>query len=180
MMMNNVNSSSPNQKSMFTTPKASQQTQPLKASLPKPLRIAKALSVLMDSAIRIPFVNKTIGLDGVLGAFPIAGDILTFGVALYGLGVALHYKVPNAILARMVGNIMVDLLVGAIPLLGDVFDVFFKANRRNYALLMDYLENHMPHILYPDVIPPPRHSHGYEEVPHAAHAVVDVTPKERA
>jgi hypothetical protein len=180
MMTNNTNPISSAWNDALHQPKATSQAKPLKAKLPKPLRLAKALSVLMDSAIRIPFINKNIGLDGILGTFPIAGDIVTFTVALYGVGLAVYYKVPNTLVARMIGNIAIDLLIGVVPVLGDVFDVFFKANLRNYTLLIEHLENEMPHILYPDVIPTPKHTHSYEEATPASHAVVDVTPAERS
>ena len=146
------------------------------ARIPKPLRLAKALSVLMDSAIRIPFINKRIGLDGILGSFPIVGDILTFTVSLYGVGLGIYYRVPNPLVAQMVGNILVDLLIGAVPLMGDVFDIFFKANTRNYHLLMEHLEAEMPHILYPHLVAPPIVG---QSTPHASSVVVDVTPTER-
>jgi hypothetical protein len=144
------------------------------AVLPKPLKLAKALSRVMDNAFRIPFTQKTIGLDGILGSFPIVGDTLTLVVALYGVGLAVHYQAPTSLLVRMIGNVFLDALVGVVPLLGDVFDVFFKANARNFALLMEYLEQEKPHILYPHLVPPP--PAGTTSPSAAAHLVVDVTP----
>ena len=71
--------------------------------------------------------------------FPLAGDVLT-GLVQVGLVlVALkHYRVPSHVAARMLGNVLLDVAVGAVPLLGDLFDVAFKANTRNLKLLEPY------------------------------------------
>jgi hypothetical protein len=94
------------------------------------------LAWLMDRAIRIPGTNITVGLDALLGLLPVGGDFLTglvqVGIVLTAL---VHYRVPKAIALKMAGNVLIDTLVGAVPVLGDVFDVFFKANTRNMALL---------------------------------------------
>lgn len=94
------------------------------------------LAWLMDRAIKIPGTNISIGLDALLGLLPVGGDVLT-GVVQTGLVmVAVHrYRVPKVVAARMVTNVLLDMSVGAIPFVGDVFDVFFKANTRNIHLL---------------------------------------------
>ena len=94
---------------------------------------------LMDRAIRIPGTRITLGLDALLGLFPLGGDVLT-GLVQVGLVlVALkHYRVPSHVAARMLGNVLLDVAVGAVPLLGDLFDVAFKANTRNLKLLEPY------------------------------------------
>lgn len=91
---------------------------------------------LMDRAIRVPGTPIRVGLDALLGLLPVGGDVLT-GVVQVGIVlVALYrYKVPKAVAARMAANVLLDVGVGSIPLLGDVFDVFFKANTRNLHLL---------------------------------------------
>ena len=87
----------------------------------------------------IPGTNISVGLDAVLGLLPIGGDVLT-GLVQAGLVlVALrHYKVPRTIAARMMANVLLDIAVGSIPILGDVFDAAFKANSRNIKLLEPY------------------------------------------
>ena len=94
---------------------------------------------LMDRVVTIPGTKISIGLDAVLGLLPIGGDLLT-GLVQAGLVlVALrHYKVPRTIAARMMANVLLDVAVGSIPILGDLFDVAFKANSRNIKLLEPY------------------------------------------
>ncbi len=96
---------------------------------------------LMDRAVRIPGTKITLGLDALLGLIPIGGDLLT-GLVQAGLVlVALkHYRVPRSVAARMAANVLIDISVGAIPLLGDLFDVVFKANTANLKLLEPYRE----------------------------------------
>jgi Domain of unknown function (DUF4112) len=97
------------------------------------------LAWLMDRAFHIPGTRIRVGLDAMLGLLPVGGDLLT-GLVQAGLVlVALrHYKVPKIVAARMVANVLIDVAVGAIPLLGDLFDVGFKANTRNVQLLEAY------------------------------------------
>ena len=94
------------------------------------------LAWLMDRAFRIPGTPIHVGLDAILGLLPVGGDFLT-GLVQTGLVlVALfHYRVPRPIAARMAANVLIDVAIGSIPLLGDVFDIAFKANTRNMALL---------------------------------------------
>jgi hypothetical protein len=94
------------------------------------------LAWLMDRAITIPGTRITIGLDAILGLLPVGGDFLT-GLVQTGIFLAAlyHYRVPRAVAARMAANVLVDVAIGSIPVLGDVFDVFFKANTRNLKLL---------------------------------------------
>lgn len=95
---------------------------------------------LMDRAFTVPGTNVRIGLDALLGLLPLGGDVMT-GLVQSGLVlIALrHYRVPPAVAARMMANVLLDIGVGSIPLLGDLFDVAFKANTRNMALLDPYL-----------------------------------------
>jgi hypothetical protein len=97
---------------------------------------ARQLSRLLDSAIRIPGTELRIGLDPILGALlPELGDALTGVLALTLLGVAYRERVPKLVLLRMLINIGLDALLGAIPVLGDAFDFAFKANDQNLALI---------------------------------------------
>ncbi|MFO0890285.1 MAG: DUF4112 domain-containing protein [Isosphaeraceae bacterium] len=95
---------------------------------------------LMDRAWGIPGTRIRLGLDAVLGLLPLGGDamagLVQAGIVLLALG---RYQVPPVIAARMMGNVLLDISVGAIPLLGDLFDVAFKANTRNLRLLEPYL-----------------------------------------
>jgi hypothetical protein len=97
---------------------------------------AKHLSRLLDSAVTIPGTNVKIGLDPILGLLlPELGDTLTAAVSLTLLGVAFRERVPKLVLARMLINIAIDALLGAVPLVGDVFDFAFRSNEKNLALI---------------------------------------------
>jgi len=100
------------------------------------MRGLEQLAWLMDRAIRIPGTQITVGLDSILGLLPIGGDVATgiiqVGIVLMAL---YRYRVPRPVAARMAANVLLDVVVGAIPLLGDAFDVAFKANTRNLQLL---------------------------------------------
>ena len=97
---------------------------------------ASRLAHLLDSAIQIPGTNVRIGLDPILGALlPELGDALTAVLSLSLLGVAFRQRVPKVVMARMLLNIGFDAVLGAIPVVGDVFDFAFKANEQNLALI---------------------------------------------
>lgn len=89
------------------------------------------LAEQMDSAFRIPGTKIRFGWDSILGLAPGVGDAATTIVALAPVAAAYRHGAGRWLLARMLSNVMIDATIGAIPLLGDVFDVFFKANRRN-------------------------------------------------
>lgn len=108
---------------------------PAAAALQRLERFAR----LMDAALRIPGTNRRIGLDGLFGLMPGLGDSFTAILALYPILEAARLGAPTSLLLRMVGNVGVDALVGAVPLAGDVFDVLFKANIRNVELLRQHL-----------------------------------------
>jgi hypothetical protein len=89
----------------------------------------------LDEAVRVPGTNLRFGLDGIVGLVPGAGDLLGSALGLYALAAAGAAGAPRSVIARMAGNLAVDALGGAVPLLGDVFDFIFKAHRRNARLL---------------------------------------------
>jgi hypothetical protein len=94
---------------------------------------------LMDRAVVIPGTKISLGLDALLGLFPIGGDVATGLVQVAIVLIALrHYHVPRSVAMRMMANVLLDVAVGSIPLLGDLFDVGFKANTRNVRLLEPY------------------------------------------
>jgi hypothetical protein len=103
------------------------------------LRNLERVAWLMDRAFRVPGTKISVGLDAILGLLPIGGDVLT-GIVQAGLVMAAlgRYRVPRAVAARMMFNVLIDVAVGSIPLLGDMFDVAFKANTRNIRLLDPY------------------------------------------
>lgn len=102
----------------------------------------QALARWMDTVFEIPGLNVRFGLDALLGLFPGLGDVATSLVALYILRAAQQRGVSRVTLARMGTNILIDWAVGSIPLVGDAFDVVWKANHRNVELLRQHVEAH--------------------------------------
>jgi hypothetical protein len=105
-------------------------------------RIARIewLATLLDARFGIPFTKLRFGADSLIGLAPGVGDVVTTALALYIVYEAHRLGVPKAVLVRMLGNVAVDGLVGAVPVAGDVFDVMFRANRRNVRILREHLE----------------------------------------
>lgn len=101
---------------------------------------ARVLARALDSAVRIPGTNMRFGLDPLLGLVPGLGDVA--GAAMGGYLVLLGSRLgaPKTVLARMVVNVALDTLAGVVPVIGDLFDVAWKANNRNMALLERYIE----------------------------------------
>ena len=97
------------------------------------------LSHLLDNAIAIPGTNYRIGLDPFLGLLPGAGDVAGTALSAYIVIQAARWKLPTATLLRMLINVCLDWLVGTLPMLGDLFDVGWKSNARNVALLEEHL-----------------------------------------
>lgn len=98
------------------------------------------LAWLLDNSIRIPIIGYRIGVDALLGLIPGVGDAAGALLSGYIFYSAFRMKAPASILARMGLNIIVELLFGMLPLLGDVFDATFKANARNMELVDGWLE----------------------------------------
>ncbi len=93
------------------------------------------LSKLLDTWFRVPGTNIRFGLDGIIGFVPGIGDFLA-GAASCIIVVAAYFRgVPLVTVARMVVNLLIEIVVGAVPFLGNLFDIGWRANRRNYALL---------------------------------------------
>jgi hypothetical protein len=105
-----------------------------------PLPATRSLTRLLDEAIRIPGTNIRVGLDPLLGLVPGMGDVLGAALSGYVIILASRNGAPPSVLGRMLGNVLIDSAVGAVPLLGDLFDAGWKANSRNLALLERYLE----------------------------------------
>jgi hypothetical protein len=103
----------------------------------------RQLARLLDAAVRIPGTNIRFGLDAVLGLIPGAGDIAGGILSMFVIVQAAKVGAPRSVLARMVLNVAIDSIVGAVPILGDLFDVGWKSNIRNTDLLERYVER--PH-----------------------------------
>jgi hypothetical protein len=96
------------------------------------------LAKLMDAQFKIPGTNIRFGLDSLIGLIPGVGDLSTFAVSGYMLWIMANNGASGFLLARMVLNILIDAIVGMVPLLGDIFDIAFKANIRNMKLMQQH------------------------------------------
>jgi hypothetical protein len=94
-----------------------------------------SLADLMDSAFPIPGTNWRIGLDPIVGLIPGIGDLIMSIFSFLIVFAAWQRNLPKVTIARMVGNIAIDTLLGAMPILGDIFDAAWKSNKKNVALL---------------------------------------------
>ena len=97
------------------------------------------LANIMDTAIVLPG-NIRVGADAVIGLLPGIGDAVTTGISLWIVKEAHALGASKHILTRMVGNVAVDAITGVVPVLGDAFDVIWRANRRNVRLLREHFE----------------------------------------
>lgn len=100
---------------------------------------ADRLARLLDRAVRVPGTNIRFGLDALLGLVPGVGDVATGAFSVYIILEAARLGVPRATLLRMLGNVAVDTVGGSVPLVGDLFDVAWKSNSKNVALLQRHL-----------------------------------------
>ena len=107
------------------------------------LASARALAHLFDEAIRIPGTKRRIGIDPFIGVIPGLGDIVGGASAAYLILVARRVGAPTSVMLRMLWNIAVDVILGAVPFVGDLFDAGWKANVRNLRLLERYVAS--PH-----------------------------------
>lgn len=99
------------------------------------LNNARALARVLDTAVGVPGTKLRIGLDAILGLIPGAGDAVSAALSGYIILAAARAGASKPVLLRMVGNVLLDTVVGAVPVLGDLFDVAFRSNARNVALL---------------------------------------------
>ncbi len=95
------------------------------------------LSRWMDGLFRVPGTGWRFGLDALVGLVPGVGDFATTAVSLYILTSGVRYRVPKVTLLRMAANVAADYLVGSIPVVGDLFDAFWKSNQMNVELLRE-------------------------------------------
>jgi hypothetical protein len=90
---------------------------------------------LMDNQFRLPGTSFRFGLDPILGFLPVVGDLASFGVSAMLVMTMARHGASGKLVALMLVNIALDTLIGSIPILGNIFDFFFKANERNVRLL---------------------------------------------
>ena len=95
----------------------------------------RRLQYVLDEAYRVPGTSIRFGWDALVGLIPWIGDLTTALMACGIIVQAHQMRVPRVVQLRMILNVAVDLLVGLMPLVGDVADVFWKSNKKNFALL---------------------------------------------
>ena len=96
---------------------------------------------LMEARWRIPFTRINFGLDFLLGLVPVLGDVLTGIISLWLVKEARKFRLRRRVYIKMVGNILVDMLLGALPVVGDLFDLLYKANQRNLNMIVTELNS---------------------------------------
>ena len=100
----------------------------------------EAVGRLMDGAFVLPGTNIRLGLDAIIGLVPVAGDVISGLVSSYLIWEARQLGAPRWLIARMMANTFLDTTLGVIPLVGDAFDLMFRANMKNMALLRRHME----------------------------------------
>jgi hypothetical protein len=100
----------------------------------------KTIAEWMDGRFLFPGTNIQFGLDAIIGLVPGVGDVVCGALSLWLIREAQRLGAPSWLIAKMVWNVGVEVTVGAVPVVGDLFDVAWKANRKNVKLLADYFE----------------------------------------
>jgi Domain of unknown function (DUF4112) len=111
-------------------------------NLTREQRLARldAVAKLLDIAFIVPGTNIRYGIDGIIGLIPVVGDIIATALSLWLVREARALGAPWHVTARMLGNVAVQGVVGAVPVAGDAFDVLFRANMRNVRLLRRWMD----------------------------------------
>lgn len=110
-------------------------TKPLKQT---GLKNLDSLAKLMDTQFRIPGTNIRFGFDAIVGIIPGIGDFAGFMISGYMMTLMAKNGASSFLLARMALNVLIDSIIGAIPILGDIFDIAFKSNQRNMKLMHEH------------------------------------------
>jgi hypothetical protein len=88
----------------------------------------------LDELVGVPGTSVKVGLDPIVGLIPVVGDVISGVVGTWVIAEAARFGIPRIVVARMTVNLVVDLAIGLIPFLGDLFDLAFRSNSRNLAL----------------------------------------------
>lgn len=127
-----------------------QRPRPMTADLPlgkDPVSVRRrieAMEKLLERSFVIPGINQPVGLDAIVGLIPVVGDVIAMGLGAYIVWEARNLGMSKWHLTRMAGNVLFDSAVGAVPLVGDVFDFMFRSNTRNLRIVRKHLDRHHP------------------------------------
>ncbi len=100
----------------------------------------EAIAWLLDNSIPVPGTGRRFGVDAIIGLVPVVGDVVSAGMGLFVVWRASRMGLPRIVVTRMLVVSAVDFVIGSIPIAGDAFDLWFKANTRNLALLRRHLQ----------------------------------------
>ncbi|GGI69116.1 hypothetical protein GCM10007973_02750 [Polymorphobacter multimanifer] len=107
-------------------------------------RRVEAAERLLERVTVIPGTRIPVGLDALMGFIPVIGDLAAGAMGLYIVWEARNLGLPRWTIARMLANVGFDTMVGAVPLVGDAFDVLFRSNTKNLRLIKRHLDKHHP------------------------------------
>lgn len=102
---------------------------------PKALLKAQKMANLLDTAVKLPIIPIRVGLDSLVGLIPGAGDALMLFVSLRIVWLGKSMGMPKALIAQMIKNSAIDFGLGFIPFIGDIADIFYKANQKNVRIM---------------------------------------------
>ncbi|MDC0661598.1 DUF4112 domain-containing protein [Marinobacter sp. SS21] len=94
----------------------------------------------LDSQFRVPFTRIRFGFDPLIGLVPVVGDVIGLLLSLYLVVEAIRLGAGPGLVMKMLGNLLAEFVIGLVPVLGDAFDVMWRANDRNAALLRGYIQ----------------------------------------
>jgi hypothetical protein len=101
----------------------------------------ETLAWLLDNSIPVPGTGgRRLGIDALIGLVPIVGDVISGGMGLFLVWRGSRMGLPRVVVARMLANSALDLVIGSIPVIGDAFDLWFKANTRNLGIMRRHVE----------------------------------------
>ncbi|RZV34215.1 MAG: DUF4112 domain-containing protein [Sphingomonadaceae bacterium] len=104
----------------------------------------EAVEMVLERSFRIPGINMPVGLDSIVGLIPVVGDLITAAMGAYIVWEARNLGLPKWKLWRMGGHIAIDTALGAVPLVGDAFDLVYRSNTRNLKIIRKHLDKHHP------------------------------------
>ncbi|WP_247714879.1 DUF4112 domain-containing protein [Qipengyuania mesophila] len=107
----------------------------------------EAMEYVLERSLVVPGTKFPIGLDTIIGFVPVLGDFIAAGLAAFIVWEAKNLGLPRWKLWRMLGNVAIDSAVGAVPIVGDAFDMVYRSNTKNLRIVKAHLDKHHPHTM---------------------------------